>query len=107
MRDIIFVMRAVEVRKNTVFTWRDNRMNRTLKWNEYLETAANAVAEGIVMLKNDNSALPLNKFDEVAVFGRIQLNYYKSGTGSGGMVNVSKVTSIVDGLLESGVNVNK
>lgn len=100
-------MRAVEIRKNTVFTWRDNRMNRILKWNEYLETAANAVAEGIVMLKNDNSALPLNKFDEVAVFGRIQLNYYKSGTGSGGMVNVSKVISIVDGLLESGVNVNK
>ena len=43
----------------------------------------------------------------VSVFGRIQLHYYKSGTGSGGMVNVSKVTGIVDGLLESGVKLNE
>ena len=85
----------------------ETSMKKTLDWNKYLEVAAKTVAEGIVMLKNDNNALPLNKSDEVAVFGRIQLNYYKSGTGSGGMVNVSKVTGIVDGLLESGVKINK
>ena len=59
------------------------------------------------MLKNDNGALPLSKDEVVSVFGRIQLHYYKSGTGSGGMVNVSKVTGIVDGLLESGVKLNE
>lgn len=82
-------------------------MNKTLDWNQYLDKAAQTVAEGIVMLKNENHALPLKMDNEVAVFGRIQLHYYKSGTGSGGMVNVSKVTGIVDGLLDCGVKVNK
>ena len=78
-------------------------MKKILDWNIYLETAANAVAEGIVMLKNNNSVLPLKKDEVVSVFGRIQLHYYKSGTGSGGMVNVSRVVGITDGLLEAGV----
>ena len=82
-------------------------MKKILDWKKYLETAASAAAEGIVMLKNDNGALPLSKDEVVSVFGRIQLHYYKSGTGSGGMVNVSKVTGIVDGLLESGVKLNE
>ena len=82
-------------------------MKRTLDWNKYLEKAAETVAEGIVMLKNDNNALPLEKNSVVSVFGRIQLHYYKSGTGSGGMVNVSTVTGIVDGLIEAGVAVNE
>ena len=80
-------------------------MNRTLDWNNYLRLAAQAAAEGIVMLRNENAALPLAKEEQIAVFGRIQLHYYKSGTGSGGMVNVSKVTGILDGLLEAGVRV--
>lgn len=82
-------------------------MKKILDWNKYLETAANAVAEGIVMLKNNNSALPLKKDEVVSVFGRIQLHYYKSGTGSGGMVNVSRVVGITDGLLEAGVKLNE
>ena len=82
-------------------------MKKILDWKKYLETAASAAAEGIVMLKNDNGARPLSKDEVVSVFGRIQLHYYKSGTGSGGMVNVSKVTGIVDGLLESGVKLNE
>lgn len=81
-------------------------MPRILDWNKYLETAAQAAAEGIVMLRNDNFALPLHKDDKVAVFGRIQLHYYKSGTGSGGMVNVSKVTGITDGLIDAGISVD-
>jgi len=82
-------------------------MEMILDWNKYLEKAAETVSEGIVMLKNDNGALPLDMNETVSVFGRIQLHYYKSGTGSGGMVNVSKVTGIVDGLLEAGVKVNE
>ncbi|MBQ3948347.1 MAG: glycoside hydrolase family 3 protein, partial [Ruminococcus sp.] len=34
-------------------------------------------------------------------------HYYKSGTGSGGMVNVSKVTNIIDGLKEAGAKLNE
>ena len=79
---------------------------RILDWNKYCDTAAEAVAEGIVMLKNDN-VLPLAKNDEVAVFGRIQLHYYKSGTGSGGMVNVAHVVDIPEGLRDAGVKLNE
>ena len=82
-------------------------MKRILDWNKYLEKAAETVSEGIVMLKNDNKALPLDMNQIISVFGRIQLHYYKSGTGSGGMVNVSKVTGIVDGLIEAGVKINE
>lgn len=82
-------------------------MERILDWNKYLDTAAKMVSEGIVMLKNENNALPLDTNKEVAVFGRIQFHYYKSGTGSGGMVNVTKVVNILDGLIDNGVKVNE
>ncbi len=82
-------------------------MSKILDWNTYLRTAADVAAEGIVMLRNDNDALPLKSDSTVSVFGRIQLHYYKSGTGSGGMVNVSKVTGITDGLIEAGVRLNE
>lgn len=82
-------------------------MERILDWNKYLDTAAKMVAEGIVMLKNENNALPLDTDKEVAVFGRIQFHYYKSGTGSGGMVNVTKVVNILDGLVDNGIKVNE
>ncbi|WP_337935182.1 glycoside hydrolase family 3 C-terminal domain-containing protein [Jutongia sp.] len=80
---------------------------KTLDWDKYLKTAAQVVSEGIVMLKNEHQALPLKPHEEIALFGRIQFHYYKSGTGSGGMVNVSKVTNIVDGLQESGIKLNQ
>lgn len=69
-----------------------------LDWNEYLKTAEEAVAEGIVLVKNDRHALPLEAGTKLAVFGRMQNYYYKSGTGSGGMVNVTKVWGILDAL---------
>ena len=69
-------------------------------WNieEFKKTARAAAAEGIVLLKNDDNALPLKKVAKVAVFGRSQMNYYKSGTGSGGMVNVDYVVGIYEAL---------
>ena len=82
-------------------------MKTILDWNIYEDTARKAIAEGCVLLEN-NGVLPLKKDSRVSVFGRIQTNYYKSGTGSGGKVNVSKVWNIVEGLEESGfVKVNQ
>lgn len=89
---------------------KDNNMGqkRKLDWSRYSDTAVRAVAEGIVLLRNENKALPLKKGEKTAVFGRIQLDYYKSGTGSGGMVNVSRVVGITDALSESGaVEINR
>ena len=73
-----------------------------LDWKIYAATAVKAAEEGAVLIKNDNGALPLTKGTKVVVFGRMQSNYYKSGTGSGGMVNVSHVTDIFEGLSSDG-----
>ena len=71
-----------------------------LDWEKYTEKAKEAITEGCVLLKNDKATLPLPAKAKVSVFGRIALHYYKSGTGSGGMVNVSKVIGILDALKE-------
>jgi len=69
---------------------------------ELEEYSYRAALEGSVLLENKNEVLPLKKGDRVSVFGRIQREYYKSGTGSGGLVNVKYVTNIVDELKNSG-----
>lgn len=82
--------------------------DRILDWAVYEKTAREMVTEGMVLLKNDNKALPLKQGETVSVFGRMQNHYYKSGTGSGGMVNVARVVGILDALEEcKDVNVNQ
>ncbi|MCR5528314.1 MAG: glycoside hydrolase family 3 C-terminal domain-containing protein [Saccharofermentans sp.] len=71
-----------------------------LDWNEYKRTAIEAAKEGAVLIRNEGGALPLVKGSNIAVFGRMQSNYYKSGTGSGGMVNVDHVVDIFEALSE-------
>ncbi len=56
-----------------------------------------AAAEGAVLLKNEDGMLPITKKDRVALFGRAQMDYYKSGIGSGGLVNVEYTTNLIDG----------
>ena len=43
-------------------------------------------AEGIVLLKNDQQRLPLKPDEKIALFGRIQVDYFACGYGSGGDV---------------------
>ena len=73
----------------------------------YAETARRAAAEGAVLLKNDNRALPLQEGMKLAVFGRIQFDYYKSGTGSGGMINTKYVVGILDALKEEDLTIDQ
>ena len=61
-----------------------------------------AAAEGAVLLKNEGHMLPLKKEEMVSVFGRCQFETYRSGTGSGGAVNVPYAVNIYDGMRESG-----
>ncbi|SDB03407.1 glycoside hydrolase family 3 C-terminal domain-containing protein [Butyrivibrio sp. INlla16] len=83
-------------------------MGKTWDIKQFAKTARAAAAEGIVLLKNDKNALPLEKGAKIAVFGRSQMNYYKSGTGSGGMVNVDYVVGIYEALAASKkIKVNK
>ena len=74
-----------------------------LHWdrNACAAAARKAAAEGIVLLKNDRDTLPLREGERVALFGRAQFNYYKSGTGSGGLVNTDYVVGIRDALFSA------
>ena len=65
---------------------------------ELAEYCRKAAAEGAVLLKNENGALPFKKGEKVSIFGRCQIEYYRSGTGSGGAVNVPYVKKILDEL---------
>ena len=73
-------------------------MKQQTDQKKYALLARQTAAEGCVLLKNDSGALPLQKGDHIAVFGRSAWNYYKSGLGSGGMVNTAYVVSILDAL---------
>lgn len=74
----------------------------------FAEFSRVVAAEGAVLLKNEGQALPVQKGETVSVFGRIQINYYRSGTGSGGSVHVTHTTNLLDGLRsKSGINVNE
>ena len=76
--------------------------DRKFDVKEYARLAREAVAEGIVLLKNENQVLPLKEASKIALFGRTQLNYFKSGTGSGGLVNTAYVTGIYEALKQDG-----
>ena len=55
---------------------------------DFYEKITQAASDGAVLVKNEGETLPLLAAERVAVFGRCQIDYYKSGTGSGGSVHV-------------------
>lgn len=63
--------------------------------------------EGITLLKNNNNTLPITNNDTVSLFGRSQINYYRSGTGSGGAVNVLYSINALEGLQNNDVKINQ
>jgi len=67
-----------------------------LDLEKYASLAREVAAEGCVLLKNENETLPFYKGEKIAVFGRIAHTYYKSGLGSGGLVNTRYVVGILD-----------
>ena len=56
--------------------------------NKLVPVSRQAASEGIVLLDNREETLPIKKGEKVSLFGRCQINTYRSGTGSGGAVNV-------------------
>ncbi|TYF64939.1 hypothetical protein DJ537_25650, partial [Enterobacter hormaechei] len=74
----------------------------------FAEFATAAAAEGAVLLRNDRGMLPLNPLQPVSLFGRTQIDYYRSGTGSGGAVNVVSRTTLLQAMRErSGGRLNE
>ncbi|MBO9597093.1 MAG: glycoside hydrolase family 3 protein, partial [Cohnella sp.] len=64
----------------------------------FAEFSRKVAAEGAVLLRNEGNVLPIRQGETVSIFGRTQINYYRSGTGSGGSVNVTYTTNLLDGL---------
>ena len=61
-----------------------------------------AAREGMVLLKNDRSLLPLDPAAPVALFGKGSFDYVKGGGGSGD-VTVAYTRNLYDGLKAEGV----
>ena len=72
--------------------------NYKLDLERYAVLARQATAEGCVLLENEGQSLPLREGERVAVFGRMAFHYYKSGLGSGGLVNTRYVVGILEAL---------
>ena len=70
-----------------------------------VRAAAGAAARGTVLLTNDG-VLPLAPQARVAVFGRVQIDWFAVGYGSGGDVNAPYTTNLLDSLVEAGVAVD-
>ena len=69
------------------------------------ELVRQAAAEACVLLKNDGT-LPLKKDEEIAVFGRCQLDWFYVGYGSGGDVHPARRVNLIDGLKNAGQKYN-
>ena len=74
-------------------------------FEKFAKSARKFIPEGITLLESDG-ALPLAEGENVAVFGRGQFEYVKSGTGSGGRVNCPYITTIGAELAKR-VNIDK
>ncbi len=59
--------------------------------------ALHAAEEGMVLLKNENEALPFKKVKKVALFGKTSYHFITGGTGSG-EVNYKHAVSLQEGL---------
>lgn len=57
-----------------------------------------SACQGIVLLKNEENVLPFTKEDSVSLFGRCYIDYYKSGTGSGGSVHIPYSINLFQGI---------
>ncbi len=68
---------------------------------EHLLLSRQAAREGMVLLRNDNRALPLSKHESIALFGRNQIDTFKGGGGSADLWHIP-VVSFADGLDEEG-----
>lgn len=64
-------------------------------------------SEGIVLLQNNDGALPLAKGTKLNVFGWSSTNPVYGGTGSGGLNDAYPTVSLLEGLKNAGFEVNQ
>ena len=72
---------------------------RVTAGKEHIALSRRAAREGMVLLKNEGNALPLQKGCRVALFGKASADYVKGGGGSGD-VTVPYIRNLCDGFEE-------
>lgn len=88
-----------QYKTDSKFESKAETLNEANKFNEMI------VEEGIVLLKNENDALPLPQEAKISVFGKNSINLVYGGSGSSGGNNVRAV-SLYDSLGAAGFIVN-
>ena len=78
---------------------REETMEASFELNERI------AGEGIVMLKNEDNALPINEGSKISVFGKNSA-YFLSGGGGSGAGGGAPVTSLYDALQQEGFEIN-
>ncbi len=73
----------------------------------HAKIARQAAAEGMVLLKNRDHALPLKKGEKVALFGKISYYLIAFGTGSGSVRSHGHRVSVNEGLKAAGFKIFK
>ena len=73
--------------------------DRVTAGGEHIALSRRAAGEGMVLLKNENHVLPLDRGERVALFGKASVDYVKGGGGSGD-VTVDYVKNLWDGMKE-------
>ena len=77
---------------------------RVTACREHILLSKEAAKEGMVLLKNNDSVLPLARGSKVALFGKASFDYVKGGGGSGD-VTVSYTRNLYEGLKEKSEHV--
>ena len=100
--------RLIAMAVNSVAQKGNDRVVGSPSSEEIRSLARQMGAEGIVLLKNEKDTLPLKPDETVSVFGRVQIDTFYVGYGSGGDVNAPYRVSILEGLRScGGIRINE